>query len=162
MIRRGRGADSRAMGRIYCLAWQKAYQGMVPQEFLDGLTEENCAPDPVKVDQGNSFVDERDGEVAGLVNYGALRENAEENLGEIRSIYVLPGHWRAGVGTALFRAACDALRQMGYAGAVVWTLKQNARARAFYVRMGMRADGMERAISIGSAEVKEVRYEIRF
>lgn len=150
------------MGKIYCQAWQKAYQGMIPQEFLDGLTEENCAPDPEKVELGNNFVDETDGEITGLVNYGVLREEAEGNLGEIRSIYVLPDYWRTGVGTALFRAALEALRQAGYAGAVVWTLKQNVRAQAFYLRMGMRANSMEREISIGGTEVEEVRYEIRF
>ena len=36
-VRRGRVADAPAMGRLHVRAWQAAYRGHMPDDYLDGL-----------------------------------------------------------------------------------------------------------------------------
>jgi hypothetical protein len=47
---------------------------------------------------------------------------------------------------------------MGFAGAALWVLERNIRARGFYERDGWRRDGTLRAEIIGGTAVDEVRY----
>ncbi len=162
MIRYARPEDAKGMGAVYCRAWRAGYRGILPDGLLDGLTDENSAPDPEKITGKNSLIAEKDGSIVGLAAFGAARSEAEDGLGELWTIYVLPGCWRGGVGTELFRAAAEALREMGYVGFFLWTLEENRRARAFYERMDMRENGKRRSISIGGAEIEEVQYEIWF
>lgn len=159
MIRFGQNADRLSIGRVYAQAWKAAYKGMAPQSFLDALTDENCAPPEGKVT--NCFVAEENGEIIGVVNFGSCRNACSMRVGELRSIYVLPQYWRTGVGNALFRAASAQLREDGYDGFYLWVLKENARARRFYARMGMEESGAEREIEIGGARLEEVRYTMQ-
>ena len=155
MIRWGTNADKLGIGRVYCQAWKTAYAGIVPQHFLDGLTDENCAP---RGNIANCLVAEENGEIIGVTNFGNCRDACSMRVGELRTIYVLPEHWGTGVGRALFQAAAAQLLEDGYSGFYLWTLKENARARRFYARMGMAESDAARDIEIGGAKMKEVRY----
>ena len=138
MIRGGNSGDSAAMGRIYCEAWKKAYDGIVPGEFLERLTPEMAAPPPERISPDNCFVyDTGDGAI-GLVSFGPCRDEAANGAAEIYSIYVLPVNWKSGIGSQLFAAAKDKLAYAGYKKLILWTLTENSRARAFYEKMGMR------------------------
>ena len=159
MIRGGTGADSRAMGRVYCEAWKAAYDGILPGGFLDSLTPETAAPPPDRVNPENSLVYEENGVVVGLVNFGESRDEETAGMAEIRSIYVLPGAWKKGVGRELFEAAAEKLHSAGYEKMFLWVLSDNSRARGFYERMGMTAC-CERKINIAGAELGETRYEM--
>jgi ribosomal protein S18 acetylase RimI-like enzyme len=59
-------------------------------------------------------------------------------------MYVSPGHWRAGAGTALMEAALERLAALPYTEAVLWTFKENGRAVGFYERHGWHRDGAEK------------------
>lgn len=158
MIRAGRAEDSPALGRIYAGAWKAAYRGIVPDDFLDSLTAEKAAPPPAAVRPDNCLVYEADGAAVALVNFGSGRDGGDEDKAEIRSIYILPDYWRGGIGSGLFRAAEDALRQAGYSKLFLWVLADNARARAFYARMGMH-ESVSRSIEIAGKPLTELRYE---
>ena len=158
VVRPGSGADSAAMGRIYCEAWQAAYRGIVSEEFLGGLTPENCAPSPERISPDNCLVCEKDGEVVGLLN---ITFDGDDGFAEIRTIYVRPDYWSTGAGRLLFEAAKEAIAKAGYRGVFLWTLTQNARARRFYERMGMRAAG-ERHIDIAGQKLPETQYVLAF
>jgi RimJ/RimL family protein N-acetyltransferase len=54
-------------------------------------------------------------------------------------------------------AAVLRLKLFGHANAMVWTLKDNARARRFYERLGGRPLG-ERQERIGGVDLAEVAY----
>lgn len=156
MIRLGTNEDRLSIGHVYCQAWKAAYAGIVPQPFLDALTDENCAPPEGKV--ANCFVAVEADEIIGVVNFGSCRNACSMRVGELRSIYVLPQCWGTGAGRALFRAAAAQLREDGYDGFYLWVLKDNLRARRFYTRMGMIDSGEEREFEIGGAPLAEVRY----
>jgi len=128
--------------------WQAAYRGIVPDSYLDGMQEQPerraaviSAPNGV-----TTLVAEDEGTVVGMAAYGPARDG--EDAVELYALYVDPGRWRAGVGTALL-TACEGV-------SVLWVLEDNARARAFYGRHGFVADGTSRVLDLGGP-VTEVR-----
>lgn len=160
MIRPAEQRDAAAIGRVYCGGWKAAYEGLMPQFFLDALTPENCAPKPDHIAPQRRFVAQPDGEVVGTVTFGPGREDG--SLAEIQSLYVLPEHWQKGQGSALFRAVCGRAKELGYPGLYAWTLEGNARAKAFYEAMGMAPTGETREFEIAGAYLPEVRYLMKW
>ncbi|MBO5257205.1 MAG: GNAT family N-acetyltransferase [Clostridia bacterium] len=160
MIRQVREEDGEALGRVFCFGWKEGYKGILPNDYLDALTVEICTPK--KVPPQNYYVAESDGKVVGLVNFGTARDTEFADSGELRAIYVHPDHWQSGFGHALFDAAINRLAELGYPKFYLWVLRENARARHFYEKMGMQITADERILSIGSTVVTEVRYEMGF
>jgi GNAT superfamily N-acetyltransferase len=104
------------------------------------------------------LVADRDGELVGYTACGESRDpDTVPETGEIRTLFVLPGSWRGGVGGALMAAALDELRSRGYAEATVWSFADNERANAFYEAHGFERDGAERTEEAW-ANIPEVRY----
>lgn len=158
MIRPAKPEDAAAIGKIYCESWKAAYRGIVPQDYLDSLT-----PDDRKINPANFLVlESEDGIVFGLANLGVSRDTERPDWGELRAIYLLPDFWRKGFGTALFQAAEQKLREMGYERYFLWAFCKNTRARRFYEKMGMRRVGKEQSFTIGGKELWECRYEKEF
>jgi len=103
-------------------------------------------------------VAEEDGELVGFIACGANRdEDAAPEAGEVRTLFVVYSHWRAGVGRALLAAGLDELRRLGYSEATVWSFADNARANEFYEANGFVRDGAERT-EAAWAHILEVRY----
>jgi GNAT superfamily N-acetyltransferase len=163
-VRHARVGDAAELGLLHVRAWQAAYRGQMPDDFLDGLRPEDRQAgweralgrdrthDPV-------LVAERDG---GVVGFAVLRAAEDpEGAGELAAINVDPDHWGTGAGRALLAAAHAELARLGYAEAVLWVLPGNRRARRFYEITGWVADGAERSIEISGVTVPEVRYRRR-
>lgn len=155
MIRLPMPNDLLAIGRVYCSAWKAAYRGIVPDKFLDGLTDENCAPRSIP--SKGALICEMDGIIVGAASFGARRDQPQPQMGELYSIYVLPERWRTGAGSALFEAVRNELRADGYSSIFLWTLTENSRARRFYEKMGLTAVD-SRTITIGGRELSETGY----
>jgi GNAT superfamily N-acetyltransferase len=101
---------------------------------------------------------EEGGELLGFTACGESRDtDVGPTVGEVRTFFVAPGHWRLGVGRALMAAALDDLLERGYAEATVWSFAANARANAFYEAHGFARDGAERCEEVW-ADIPEVRY----
>jgi len=102
--------------------------------------------------------DANDG-LAGLVVYGTNRDvEPAGGAGEIRAMFVHPGHWRQGVGRGLVEVACADLEQMGYSAVTLWSLRDNAVATAFYERLGFERDGATQTRpELGGREVRYAR-----
>jgi GNAT superfamily N-acetyltransferase len=87
---------------------------------------------------------EEDGELLGMSTCGESRDDdLDASVGEVRSFFVTPGHWRRGVGGLLMSAVLDSLRERGCTDATVWSFAANDRANAFYERLGFTRDGAE-------------------
>jgi GNAT superfamily N-acetyltransferase len=63
--------------------------------------------------------------------------------GWLRNLFVLPGEWGSGAGSLLHDEAVRLLRAKE-AGARLWVLEENERARRFYEHRGWRHDGERR------------------
>jgi len=76
-------------------------------------------------------------EAVGLVSIG---------YGYLRTLYVVPDHWRTGVGSALHDHGLGRLKELGFSEARLWTLTDNAQAQRFYERRGWTTTGATRVV----------------
>lgn len=155
-VRPAAQSDVTAISCVYSAAWKAAYCGIVPDDFLDSLTMETCAPGTINPD--DTMVCETEKGIIGVVSFGRRRDGGDDGCGEIYSLYVMPEHWRTGAGSALLRAAAAKMRVQGYTSVFLWTLTENLRAIAFYERTGMQKCAA-RMINIGGRELAETGFQ---
>jgi GNAT superfamily N-acetyltransferase len=163
-VRPARVPDALAMGRVHVRAWQAAYRGHMPDDYLDDLRAEDRAgywEGALRREDlgGTILVAERDGEVVGFAAVGPSPE--PQGAGELFAINLDPDHWGTGVGRALLGGAQAELARLGFGETVLWVLTGNARARRFYEIAGWVVDGTERTSEIFGVTVPEVRYRRR-
>lgn len=91
--------------------------------------------------------------VVGFVSFGPCRdETAPLDRGEVWAIYVAPSAWSKGAGQALWRAASERLRALGFRSVSLWVIAGNERARRFYCAAGFSVEvGSEKEFEIGGA-----------
>ena len=163
-VRTARPSDAAAMGALVVRAWQRAYRGLMPDDYLDDLRAEDRADQWTRVitselhPPGAVFAADDDGRVVGFIAVGGETDVADATRGEVYAINVDPDRWGHGVGRALLAAGCGHLRAVGFATAVLWVHRDNARACRFFRAAGWRADGTERRIDALGVEVPVVRY----
>lgn len=162
LLRRATADDVSAIATIHVRAWQAAYPGIVPDEFLRSLSiEDRMARWRTILEEAAStvFVAEAPEGVVGWISVGRSRDrDATPTTGELWAIYVAPGHWRHGAGQALWDGAKAHLAASGCSDVTVWVLEDNHPARRFYERMGFAGEpDQTRPIEIGGARLPEVR-----
>ena len=163
-IRPARIPDAPAIGRVHVRAWQAAYRGHMPDDYLDGLRAEDRAAyweRALRRDdlRGTILVVEGGGEVVGFAAVGPSPD--PQGVGELYAINLDPDHWGTGTGRALLEEAQAELARLGFGETVLWVLTGNARARRFYEIAGWVADSSERTSEDFGVTVPEVRYRRR-
>lgn len=165
-VREAKPEDADAFGRVHVEAWRAGYRGMMPDDFLASLDpavrgarwRERLAKQP---DGRAIFVITGDiGAPYGFAGVGPARDEPGPR-GELYMINLLPAAWGTGAATMLLARATEALRNFGHREAILWVLRQNARARRFYEREGWKQTGDRRdTISENgfTFEVDELRY----
>jgi GNAT superfamily N-acetyltransferase len=150
---------------MHVRAWQGAYRGIVPDAYLDGLDVAARARRYTFDAEGpggrESWIVTDGDAVLGIVAFGPCRDDDAASLGEVEALYVLPGRWRSGIGSALMATAERRLVDRGYQEAVLWVLADNERGRHFYQATGWRPDGAVKSLEIGGRPLDEVRYRKR-
>jgi GNAT superfamily N-acetyltransferase len=166
-IRRATVADARAIAEISVAGWRAAYRGIIPDDFLDGMSiaaREVALETRLQRDQGDgapAWIAERDGVAIGFVSSGPPRdEDVPLPAAEVYAIYILPGDWRRGAGAALLSTAVDHWLARGAATLTLWVLEANSAARAFYEATGWRPDGHRQEIDFGGFARTEIRYHL--
>jgi ribosomal protein S18 acetylase RimI-like enzyme len=161
-VRPPRTDDTEAMGRVHVRAWQVAYRGQMPDEYLDGLSAGNRAQmwsnalarrddsRPILV-----IVDHEE-EVVGFAAVGPVADSP--GTGGLYAINIDPDRWGRGHGRTLLARAEAELASLSYGEAVLWVLPGNARARRFYEAAGWATDGAERTAEVLGVVVPEIRY----
>jgi GNAT superfamily N-acetyltransferase len=159
--------DAESVTDINVKAWQTAYRGIMPDQYLDELDNDraNAAQrHRVHIAQPNDprifdLVAECEGEVVGWLGAGPTRRDDQNaTQGEIWAAYVRPDMWRSGVGGRLMAAALERLAADGYTEAVLWVFEENAGARAFYEQLGWRSDGATALFERSGCRAVEIRY----
>src|SRR6266852_1204025 len=160
MIRQATLSDASAIARVHVASWRSTYRGLLPDDFLLSRSESGYAERWKRViAEGTSkvYVAEDGGEVVGFSSGGRERAGETGYEGELYAIYVLDGSQRRGFGRELVRATVSGLRELGLDDMIIWVLRDNQPARAFYERLGgtyVRAQ----PITVGLTTLEEVSY----
>lgn len=153
--------DANAMSVIHARSWKKAYQGLISDEFLNGI-EETKWVDMLTKGLGDetmkAWVATHEDEIVGCVCVGdSLWEGYKGQL-EVISIYVLPEYWKFGVGSLLINNVLEYAHVNEYSEIGLWVLEGNTRAVEFYERNGFVDTGNAISFMIGENPTTEKRY----
>jgi ribosomal protein S18 acetylase RimI-like enzyme len=163
-IRAAVEGDAQAIARVRVRAWQVAYDGLMPADFLNALDPAESARqhrDRMRArqpDQAHLVAEDAAGTVVGFTECGD--EQSGEGAGEVFAIYVDPGRWGTGTGRSLMDAAVVHLTRARPRPVRLWSLDGNERARRFYERYGFVADGVTGSHAVPGGELATVRFTL--
>lgn len=133
---------------VHWKAWQEAYAGLLPQDFLQNTyTLERCQDWAFRYPE-NILVALVDNQVVGFTCYGASSQEDLPGAGELYALYVLADYYDQGIGYQLAQAALEKLQS--YEKISLWVLEGNARAISFYEKIGFRFDGVTKIVKLGA------------
>ncbi len=148
-VRPATPADAEAIARVHWDSWVATYTGVFPQASFDAFPlaarrevwqREAAASGPGR----GLFVAvaaHADAEVLGFACLCPYRTQPHEPAGqgagegELSALYLRPGHFRRGIGRALWAAVRDAALAAGYPALRLWVIAGNPAER-FYAAMG--------------------------
>lgn len=132
--------DVDAVLRVAERGWQRAYGHLLPERAIDAAMEEWYDPRRTRAavdrEDVSFFVAERDGDVVGFVRG---RPSGEARVVTLGAIYVEPGRWGEGVGSALLDAFETYWSERGFAQASFAVLAGNRVGTSFYRKHGYEA-----------------------
>jgi GNAT superfamily N-acetyltransferase len=149
-VRKATTRDATAILEVNATGWRHGYRGIVAADRLANLPFQRWRDEitnGLRRPVGDAFtrVGEIDGRFAGYCYVAAPARDADlGRVAELVALYVDPGTWRRGVGSALLEAAEAEAAARGYAQLSLWTFAENERARSFYQRHGWAPDGSEK------------------
>ncbi len=157
--------DARRIALLHIVSWQATYAAELPAEFLAGQRlSEREADWRVRLERGvAAVIAEEEGDLVGFVACGPVTDAAagEKDRWEIYNLHVARSWQGRGVGIALFERAADLGREHGAAKLVLWVVRTNDSARAFYEHRGMTLAGAAQDRDFGSGDrLRVVRYEM--
>ena len=130
-LRKATPHDAKGIAEIWYLGWQDGHLGHVPEELVEARTEDSFH-DRAAERVDDTTVATVEGAIAGFVMV------VDD---EVEQVYVSAGHRGTGVAAALLGDAERQVRANGYGKAWLAVVAGNARARAFYERVGWADEG---------------------
>jgi GNAT superfamily N-acetyltransferase len=161
-IREALGRDAAALARAHVDTWRETYRGLLPDDYLAGLTPAGREPQwrrAVERPAGQRCVfvaEDGQGEIVGFAS-GGPHHGTLGYAGELYTLYLRQGWQGQGLGRGLFQAVAARLREQGMCSLALWVLATNRRARDFYEVMGGRFV-REQAIVFEGVPLREAGY----
>ena len=160
--------DAIRIAELQLASWRATYAAELSQAFRDAQDIREWAGNwRTEIASGVSVLVLEDGsegaaELLGFVACGTPRRGSAGIVGwEIYNIHSHPDRHGEGIGTTLFNAAVDLAREHTAPQLLLWVVKTNQSARAFYERKGMQPDGREQQHRVGGEMLSEVRYRMQ-
>jgi GNAT superfamily N-acetyltransferase len=165
-VRPTRTEDLAQIAELHVRSWQRAYRGLIPQDYLDGLDPAPSLEGRTRAlreldwARGGHLVVADGTTILGFAQFGPTRDadDSAAAVGEIYAIYLHPDAWGEGNGRELMAASLGYLARASYQQATLWVLDSNARARRFYEAAEFSADGAVKDDDRGEFVLSEVRY----
>jgi GNAT superfamily N-acetyltransferase len=161
-IRPAQLGDAAGIARVRVTSWRATYQGIVPQEVLDGLSVKDitgwmermiASPAPGSC---HLVAQAQSRQIVGFAMGGPERTQDPNYEGELYAIYILPDFLRIGIGRQLLLSIAGCLLGHGMHSMLIWVLAENP-ARQFYEALG-GVYVRQQTITLGSAPLPEVAY----
>lgn len=141
-IRKAVPRDALGITIVNVYTWKTTYTGLMPDEVIDAriaeltVRAEKCRAD---IEKNDNFMVAAVGQtIIGFCCFGASRNQAYQDSGEIYAVYVLRGFQGTGAGRALFSACVKELTARGCSSLIVNCLAGNP-SLGFYRHMGGKA-----------------------
>jgi ribosomal protein S18 acetylase RimI-like enzyme len=159
IIRDYKDTDLQGLAAVHSASKQVAEKGIIFDEDLAIFT-----PDYYKekwaewsqFEESSIRVAVSDDKVLGFCSFGRVKTRPSFDKGvvpryggEIYALYVHPDYFDQGIGKALFLDACQHLVDQKLTTMLLWAMKKNKRACAFYDKMGGERVGKKK-IEIGT------------
>lgn len=166
-IRTATSSDLPALVALHEAAWEDAYRGLLPDAEIDRHTVASrlAVFEDVLERSPNALLvaQESAGDLLGFCHADRIAGGmTASDEGEIRALYVAPGHKRLGLGTRLLDAALHRLRSRGCSSVVIWTLEALTGARRFYESCGgIRTENRDETFAGQSFVGVAYRFDIR-
>jgi ribosomal protein S18 acetylase RimI-like enzyme len=163
-IREANQDDVAGMAKVRVDTWRAAYQGIVPDDFLAGLSYQSTSERWQKAFWENRspnvavFVAENERrEIVGIAICGPEQSQDPVYQGEIYVLYVLPQYQNQGIGRELAAACVGHLtQQLAVETMLIWVIAENPYRR-FYESLGGKPV-KEKTKEIGGKLISEVGY----
>lgn len=158
LIRAAEERDAAAIAHVHVQSWRTTYSDILPDEYITAKNEgERTRQWQEWLSSGvEIYVAEVDGEVAGFIGGGALREPIPGYDAELYTIYLLQQAQRQKLGSALLGRLAASLSGQGFKSMIVWVLEKNP-SRDFYAKTGALPVA-SKEIEMGGAVLLEVAY----
>lgn len=149
--------DAEAVLAVKDASWREAYAHLLPADFLaHGL---GASPDRAErwrrflapEGPGRFALVRSGGRLVGFAGAGPARDEDAPTAEELYTVYVLAEMHGTGAALALIE------RVLGGQPACLWVFEGNARARAFYAKLGFVPDGSRALDEIGGTALYEIR-----
>lgn len=153
--------DRLAISHIYEESWKVAYQGIVPQEFLESIPKGYWIK-ALDSPEWQTLVGVENGRYIGTSSFCKSRFKRFPEDGEIISLYLLPEYMGQGYGKRLLKRTMDELQKQGFQMLFLWVLEENEIARRFYESQGFLPTDDYVTLSIGGKELRDMRYVYQY
>lgn len=164
-FRRATTEDAAGIARVHVDGWQRAHEGLVPDEYLrcrvsfHGQTDFWRDQLRLEAPDRKPWVALLDEEIVGFADGGMARDDdLDSGTGEVYTLFVVPDCWEKGIRSRLVEHVARDLKQHDFGRAVFWVLANDEIMRAFAEFTGWRPDGATRFEECGEAEVEQLRY----
>lgn len=141
-VRLARMDDAPVLGQVHCASWRSAYRDILPEEVLRRLDPQERARRMRRlIAETNPWrwllvAANQDDQAVGFCAAGPEQTGHPIFCGEIYGLYLLPEVQRRGLGRRLVENAHRRLQAAGMQGLVIWVLRDNRSACAFYESLG--------------------------
>ncbi len=157
-VRRAELTDATAIGAVHVAAWRSAYPGILPDDYLAGLSPTRMALQyRATIASGATVMVAaargRGPRIVGFTTAGPPRTPGLA-AAEIETLYVLDDWRDHGLGRLMLQGAARALAARGFGSVFVWVLRDNP-GRWFYRHLGgeVVAEGQTRLAGVALAQV---------
>lgn len=151
-LREAEPEDAAAIGKVRVAAWQAAYQGFMPPEYLANLDSRiNLSELSESLSrQSPDFtvsVAQQESEIVAFSILGRPRFATSPDGIELWALNVLPEYWRLGIGSQLVERVGNYATDAGFQRIELWCLEGNTPAQQTYVKLGFTQSGRARSSS---------------
>ncbi len=136
MIRTVLPAEAETVAALHARARATYYPDGLPDDGLDWPARWRTT---VERTDGHVLCAVERGRIAAIASFRVPEDGAADTV-KLFQFHVDPGHWRAGLGTALHAACVEQWQADGRRSAVLDVHVDNRRAQAFYARLGWVPD----------------------
>ncbi|HSJ86859.1 MAG TPA: GNAT family N-acetyltransferase [Anaerolineales bacterium] len=163
-IREALENDIVGVAKVRVDTWRATYKGIIPDSFLEGLSDQSVADRWRKSFWENrnpaaaAFVAENEyGDIVGIAMCGPEQNQDVVYQAEIYVLYVLPQYQNHGIGRQLVAACLQHLvHNLNVKSLLIWVIAENPY-RKFYESLGGKAV-LEKTQEIGGRLIREIGY----